>query len=88
MASKLDKRYHYLLINIEIDKKDSPVGIKYDTLGTLMDILNFSKEGGFIMMLLAEAHNKNVGPPLEFQVPQKNKSSHVLKQANEVYFVR
>ena len=88
MASKLDRRYHYLLINIEIDAgPDLPVHIKYDSLSTLMDIMNFSRDGSFTMMLLGEASRKNVGPPLQ-PMQQKIKTSHILKQANEVYFVK
>ena len=87
-ASKLDKRYHYLLISIETDDAITPAKIRYDVLGTLMDVMEFIRQGGMYTLMMKEAYDNNVGPPPQIQQQQSVKSAHYLKQANEVYFVK
>lgn len=52
-----------------------------------MDITAFLKQGGLHLMLMQEAHNNHVGPPLE-QIQKQVKTAHYLKEASEVYFVK
>lgn len=88
-ASKLDKRFHYLHINLDIEHKKTD--IRSDSNSTISDFVLFDKAGGLFMLLYGHAIDQGI----QFEENKSEikeeigpaKTNQRLKKSGEIYFV-